>query len=186
MRFLPSRRHRRLATLASLLCVAVVALPIPGVAARTTAPRSQSKIVIHEHGTNIQDSAPGSGVRGTFTIELEGRRFGPAGTTIYYGAPGPTKYVNGQAQVPYSGTDHLTSKEGRVDLAVRGTRIDLNPKVTPSGNVFGPVVRYGTWKIASATGIYKGWKGGGNFAAVYFGYQNAQPFSVQWDGYITT
>jgi hypothetical protein len=183
MRFFVSRRHGRLVMFTSLLSVALVAAPSLGVTDATTA--SQSKIAIHERGTNLQDSGPGTGVRGTFTIEFEGRRFGPAGTTLYFGTPGPTRYVHGQAQVPYSGTDHLMSKKGKIDLAVSGIRIDLNPKVTPSGNVFGPVVRYGTWKVASATGIYKGWKGGGNFAAVFYGYKNIQPYSVEWDGYIT-
>lgn len=125
-------------------------------------------------------------MRGKFTIYLRGLPFGPAGTTLWFALPGNTRYVHGQAQIPFSGTDHLTSKKGRIDLAINGTRIDLNQKVTPSGNVFGPMVRYGTWKVASATGIYQGWKGGGDFAELFFGYQNAQPYSVEWDGFVTT
>jgi hypothetical protein len=64
--------------------------------------------------------------------------------------------------------------------------IDVNMKATPSGgNTVGNAAEYGTWKITAATGIYQGWKGGGNFAAVSYGYQNLQPSSVEWDGYIT-
>jgi hypothetical protein len=62
----------------------------------------------------------------------------------------------------------------------------VNQKVTPSGDVVGSAAEYGTWKITAATGIYQGWKGRGTFAAVLYGYQNAQPYSVEWDGYVTT
>jgi hypothetical protein len=100
--------------------------------------------------------------------------------------PGKTKYVHGQAQIPFSGTNDLTSTKGNIDLGFTGIHIDVNQKVTPSGgDVVGHAAEYGTWKITAAAGIYQGWKGGGNSAAVLYGYQNAQPYSVEWDGYIT-
>jgi hypothetical protein len=72
-----------------------------------------------------------------------------------------------------------------IDLRFTGIHIDVNQKVTPSGDVVGSAAEYGTWKITAATGIYQGWKGRGTFAAVLYGYQNAQPYSVEWDGYVT-
>src|SRR5262249_19949640 len=168
-----------LVTLVLLVSGSVLASAVSGLA--NGAAVSPSMIIIHEQGKFIQTSAPGTGVQGEFTIAPRGLRFGPAGTTVF-AVPGNTRYVNGEAQVPFSGTDHLTSTKGRIDLAVTGTRIDLNQKVTPSGDVVGPVVRYGTWKVEAATGIYRGWNGGGNFAAIYYGYANAQPYSVEWDG----
>ena len=182
MRFLPGGRSRAVRFL-SLLLGSVIAVAVSGVAGGSTA--SRSKIVIHQQGKNIQNAPANSGVRGKFTIDLSGVGFGPAGTTLIFANPGPTKYVNGQAQYPVAGTDHLTSKKGRIDLAFTGIRIDLNQKVNPSGEVVGHVAEYGTWKIEAATGIYQGWKGGGNFAGVLYGYQNAQPYSFEWDGYIT-
>jgi hypothetical protein len=180
---LVSRSGRgRIVTFVLLLSGNVIAVAVGGVADGTAS--SPSKIVIDQHGTSFQDSAAGAGLRGKFTINLRGLPFGPAGTTLYFGVPGNTRYVHGEAQIPFSGTDHLTSKKGRIDLAVSGTRIDVNQKVTRSGNVFGPIVRYGSWKIASATGIYQGWKGGGNFAAVFFG--SVRRRTVSWCCRITS
>jgi len=70
-------------------------------------------------------------------------------------------------------------------LSVKGTHIDVNSKLNTSGQLVGPAAEHGTWKIKSATGIYQGWKGGGNWASIGSGYENVQPYSVEWDGYIT-
>ena len=93
--------------------------------------------------------------------------------------------VKGQEQIPFVATDHLTGKTGKIVLAVKGTHIDVNSKLNISGQVVGPAAEYGTWKIRTATGIYQGWKGGGNWASVAYSYRNVQPDSVEWDGYIT-
>ena len=180
---LPQAGLARAATFVSVLSCCVIALVLSGAA--TGAAASRSKIAIHEDGTNAQNSPANTGVRGVFTIELAGRPYGPAGTTLIYPSPGGTRYVNGEAQIPFSGTNHLTSKKGTLELAFTGIHIDVNMKVTPSGDVVGSGAEYGTWKISAATGIYKGWKGGGNFAAVLYGYQNLQPHAVEWDGYVT-
>jgi hypothetical protein len=124
-------------------------------------------------------------VRGTFTIELALSPFGPGGTTKIALNPGNLRQVNGQKVTPFDGTDHLKSAKGQLELAVRGVHIEVNNKLAPSGYQVGPSVEYGTWKIRTATGIYKGWKGGGNWAAALYGYTNVQPYSVEWDGYIT-
>jgi len=170
----------------SLLAVGAIAVAVSGVAGRSAA--SRSKIVVHEQGYSLQNAPAGSAEgRGTFTIDLRGTPFGPGGKAQTYVVPGQLRYVKGQAQLPIQGTDHLTSKNGRIDLELKAIEISINPKITPSGgNVFGHVAEYGTWKVGAATGIYRGWKGGGNFAAVYYGYQHVQPYSVEWDGYVTT
>jgi hypothetical protein len=162
----------------SLLAVSVIAVAANGSTA------SRSTIAIHEHGTNpvAQGSA---GMRGTFTIDLAGAKSGPSGTTYSYPDPSPTRYVDGEAQTPFVGTDTLTSKQGHIELAVIGTHIDVNNKLLSSGSVVGPAAEYGTWTIKTATGIYRRWRGGGNWASVTYGYGDVEPYSVEWDGYVT-
>jgi hypothetical protein len=94
--------------------------------------------------------------------------------------------VNGQAEIPLTGSDTLTSKSGQITLALRGTYVGVNSTLSSSGQALGPGAEYGTWKIKSASGMYQGWKGGGNWAAVISGYSIAQPYSLEWDGYITS
>ena len=173
----------RLVTFVSLFAVSVIALAVGGVASGNTA--SRSLIEIHESGTINQTKPDSQGaVRGKFTIMLKKTPFGPGGTTVIYGNPGSTRSVNGEVQTHFTATDHLTSKTGTLEIAVTGTHIDLNTKLAPSGLV-GSAAEYGTWKIRSATGIYEGWKGGGNWASAAVGYGKNQPYSVEWDGYIT-
>ena len=171
--------------LVSVLGGTAVVLAGSGMASGRTA--TKSLIEIHEQGTENQAlSMSQGGVRGKFTIELRLSPFGPAGTTVIYGGPDNTRNVNGEAQIPFTATDHLTSKAGTIALAVTGTHIDLNSKLTPSGDAVGPAVEYGTWKIDTATGIYQGWSGGGRWAAAIWGYgRRSQPYSVEWDGYIS-
>jgi hypothetical protein len=159
-----------------------VASAAAGVASGSAASRSQ--IAIHEQGKHniTNESLP---ILGTFTIELAGAPFGPKGTTTIAPAPGATTYVNGQARTAITGTDTLTSTKGRIVLAITGTHISVNGKLTPSGFLVGPTVEYGTWKIKTATGIYQGWKGRGNWASTEYGYTQPEPYSVEWDGYIT-
>jgi hypothetical protein len=183
MRFLPRHRVRGVAFVL-LLSVSGVAVAVGGVAPGTTA--SRSLIAIHEQGTNNLNGQSGNGAtHGKFTIELQKAPFGPGGTTVIYAIPSGTKYVNGQEQIPFVAIDHLTSKTGKIVLAVKGTHFDVNSKLNTSGQVVGPAAEYGTWKIRTATGIYQGWKGGGNWASVAYSYRNVQPYSVEWDGYIT-
>jgi hypothetical protein len=184
MRFLPRDRVRGVAFVL-LLSVSGVAVAVSGVAPGSTA--SRSLIAIHEQGTNNLNGQSGNGAtHGTFTIELQKAPFGPGGTTVIYAIPSGTGgAVKGQEQIPFVATDHLTGKTGKIVLAVKGTHIDVNSKLNTSGQVVGPAAEYGTWKIRTATGIYQGWKGGGNWASVAYSYRNVQPYSVEWDGYIT-
>ena len=163
--------------------VVLLVAPAPaGVASGSGTTRSQ--IAIHEQGKHniTHESLP---ILGTFTIELAGASFGPKGTTRIAPYLGATTYVNGQTRTALTGTDTLTSTKGRIVLAITGTHIDVNGKLTSSGYLVGPAVEYGTWKIKSATGIYRGWKGGGNWALDAYGYAQPEPYSAEWDGYIT-
>jgi hypothetical protein len=174
--------HRRTWTMGALLSLAIVPSAATGVASGNGA--SRSLIAIHEHGTERRtvQNVPNLG---EFTIELDKTPFGPGGTTAVYALPPGITYVNGQQRVAVTGSDTLTSKTGRIELRFNGTHIDLNSKLLPSGDLVGPAAEYGTWKITSATGIYQGWKGGGDWAAVLYGYGKVEPYSVEWDGYIS-
>ena len=175
------RRTTLLLTLATAISLVFVLANVAlGSTGGKRAATAKLHISIHEHGTNAPTS-----IRGKFTIELAKTPFGPGGTTSISPDAGNTTYVNGQERIAFGGTDHLTSTKGQIELRLAGIHIELNSKLTPSGWVVGPVVEYGTWKIASATGIYQGWKGGGNWAAALSGYSRFQPYTVEWDGYIT-
>ena len=173
---------RKLLTFAAVGILAALSLGSP----LGATPAAKSLIQIHESGTiNELKSDVQGAVKGKFTIELKLSPFGPAGTTAIYAVPATTRVVNGQQQIPFTATDNMTSKGGTLVIAVKGIHFDVNPKTTPSADQFGPAAEYGTWKIRSATGIYEGWKGGGNWASVSYGYKKIEPYSVEWDGYVT-
>jgi hypothetical protein len=159
------------------MVVALLVGAVTSVASASGASRSQ--IAIHEQGKhNITDeSVP---ILGTFTIELAGTPYGPKGTTRISPSPGATTHANGQTRLALTATDTLTSAKGHIALAITGIHIDVNGKLTPSGFFV-----YGTWKIKTATGIYRGWKGGGIWALAQYGYAQPEAYSVEWDGYIT-
>jgi hypothetical protein len=179
---LPGRNPLRTVMFVSLPLASVIALAVGGVARGTTA--STSLIAIHEHGTDPVASIS-RGATGNFTIQLAGSHFGPAGSTYNVPDPALDTHVNGEDQIPFIGRETLSSAKGRIELAYVGTEIMVNSKPLPSGSVVGPAVEYGTWKVKTASGIYRGWKGGGNWAAVIHGYGRVEPYSVEWDGYIT-
>jgi hypothetical protein len=166
----------------AMVVVLLVAVAAAGAASGSGASRSQ--IAIHEQGKNNLTTS-GAPELGTFTIDLAGAPFGPKGTTRIFPSAGATTYVNGQTRIGVIATDTLTSTKGRIVLAITGTHIDVNGKLTPSGHFVGPAVEYGAWKVKSATGIYHGWKGGGVWASVGYGYVQPEAYSVEWDGYIT-
>ena len=182
MNLSPNGRVRLGAVLSLSLVGLLIVGGTSGASGATAAERQQ--IAIHEVGKNNINKQFG-GIRGTFTIELKKARFGPPGTTVISHIPGPLRYVNGQQQISGGGTDHLTSKQGTIEIRYTVLHIGLNTKLTASDEVVGPAMEYGTWKIKAATGLYEGWRGGGNWASVAWGYANLQPYSTEWDGYIT-
>ena len=151
---------------AASVVVLLVALTAVGVPSSSGA--SKSQIAIHEQGKDKR-TASGAPLLGKFTIELAGAPFGPKGTTRIFPSAGVTTYVSGQTRIGLAATDALTSARGRIVLAITGTHIDVNGKLTPSGFFVGPSVEYGTWKIKTATGIYKEWRGGGIWASLEYG-----------------
>jgi len=164
--------------------VALLAIAVGGGGVARGTAASRSLIAIHEQGTRstsqvVQDD------HGRFTVDLEEAPFGPGGTTRVSTEWSAAKSVNGQEQTPLLGRDTLTSKKGRIELVFVGTHIDLNGRLRHSGQLVGPAIEYGTWKISAATGVYQGWKGGGNWASVISGYGPVQPYSVEWDGHVT-
>jgi hypothetical protein len=142
---------------------------------------SELQIANHEQGIDRYNGGP----NGTFTIDLALPGFAASGTTHISSGPGTTTYVQGQQRIPFAGDDTLTTRNGQIVIRFNGTHIPVNNKATASGIAVGPAVESGTWKIASASGAYRGWKGGGPFAVAIYGYTINPSYSVEWDGNIT-
>src|SRR5690242_14681568 len=79
-------------------------------AASTAPTASRLQISIHEQGIDSHNSGP----NGKFTIDLALPGFKAGGTTHISNAPGATKYVAGQQQIPFGGEDTLTSSKGKL------------------------------------------------------------------------
>lgn len=170
------------------LAAAVLFLAATASAQPRTSVASRMQIAIHEQGTSLTDPKLPFDKRyphGTFVLDLAGLTPSPSGTTIIIPQPGATRYVDGETQIPFAGTNKLTSKTGQLELAFKGIHIDVNSKLGTNGQATGPGVEYGTWTVRSGTGTYKGWKGGGIWASASYGYGRIQPYSVEWNGYIT-
>jgi hypothetical protein len=92
---------------------------------------------------------------------------------------GPGKTVDGQYSSPVNAQATLKGKKGVLGISLRGVSI-------PIGN-FNPTkssrqgAEYGTWKITSGYGAYKGWTGGGRWASV----SDPTATYVEWDGFVT-
>jgi hypothetical protein len=80
--------------------------------------------------------------------------------------------VGGQAQYPVTGYNDLKTKKGTLNFSFVGISILVNGKFYNE---------YGSWKVRSGTGMYKGWKGGGRWADV--GTPSAD--NIEWDGVVT-
>jgi hypothetical protein len=169
--------------LVAALAAAALTLTATASAQPRAAAASRLQIAIHEQGTqkmNVHDWTYGA-----FTVDLALPGFASSGKTRISAGPGPTKYVDGQQQIPFGGQDTLTSSKGQLVITFSGTHFPVNNRATSGGIAVGPAAEYGTWTITSATGVYQGWKGGGRFASAIYGYSLNQPYSVEWDGYIT-
>jgi len=161
------------------LCLFVGA---PAAAQSKGAVPTKVQIAIHDQGTAPKASGSPHGIY-TITVALPG--FAAGGKSRISFDPSVTKYVDGQAQLPLAGSDTFTSSKGKLVIAFTGTHIPLNNKLTSAGYSVGPAAETGTWKITSATGSYAGWKGGGPWAAVIYGYTLNPSYSAEWDGFIT-
>jgi hypothetical protein len=141
------------------------------------------EIAIHEQGMNA-DTHLGR-IAGKFSIDLALVPSGHTGTTRITTELGHQNVVEGQMQIGFAGNDTLTSKNGTLTLAFQGVHIPINNKAKSNGETLGPDVEHGTWRIKTASGVYAGWKGGGLRAALLDGYEQAQSYSVEWDGMVT-
>ena len=99
--------------------------------------------------------------RGRFRLLLDGVLKDSGTSIVRPNQQGALQIVGGQTQVPVSGQSNLTSKKGTLSFALTGVSISIR-NLDPTKGAFG--VEYGTWKITSGSGIYKGWTGGGRWA----------------------
>jgi len=118
----------------------------------------------------IEESGSVAAFQGKFVL------YAPAGTDSGTSSlvvrVGPVRYRGGQRYEIHSGVDTMHSKKGTLTLTFSGPSVNAGPSL---------YVEYGTWHISSASGIYKGWKGGGNWG----GTDNEQTYHIQWEGLIT-
>ena len=138
---------------------------------------SSSLIAILERGSTTM--APDGTFKGRFVLTQAGVVIKDRGTTVIRPNEGTVKIVGGQQQVPVSGVDTLTGKQGSLTLSFRGVSIIVK-QIDDLKSSFDN--ERGTWKIGQATGAYKGWKGGGNWALVATPAGN----NIEWDGYVTS
>jgi hypothetical protein len=157
----------------SVLAAASIALASNGANEKVA---GRSLIVIKERASGQQSSD--KTFRGRFTLLLNGV-IQDSGTTDIVPNEAATKTIDGQQQTTVFGYDNLTTKKGTLSLAFRGVSIAVN-SLDPTKAAF--YNESGTWQIHGASGIYKGWKGGGRWANVSTPTPNAQ--NIEWDGFV--
>jgi len=118
----------------------------------------------------IEESGSVSSFRGRFVL------YAPAstdsGTSALQVQISPMRYRGGQRYDFHSGVDTMHGKKGGLKVTFSGPSVNAGPSL---------YIEYGTWRISSASGIYKGWKGGGNWG----GTDNEQTYHLQWEGLVT-
>ena len=102
--------------------------------------------------------------------KISSSQFG--GTSALQVQISPVRYRDGQRYEIHSGVDTMHDKKGGLKLTFSGPSVNAGPSL---------YIEYGTWRISSASGIYKGWKGGGNWG----GTDNEQTYHLQWEGLVT-
>jgi hypothetical protein len=114
---------------------------------------------------SIQDRVSGQMTnwtfKGRFRLLLDGVLKDSGTSIVRPNQQGVLRIVDGQTQVPVSGQNNLTSTKGALSFSLTGVSIAIR-NLDPTKGAFG--VEYGTWKITSGSGIYKGWTGGGRWA----------------------
>jgi hypothetical protein len=150
----------RIALLLFLAVLVTGAITVPGAEATSA---GKVRVVIEERG-----SVPTS--QGRFVLYAPPST--DSGTSEIQYRIGPVRYREGQRYEIHSGVDAMHSKTGGLTLTFTGPSVNAGPSL---------YIEYGTWHIASASGIYKSWKGGGNWA----GTDNEQTRHFQWEGLIT-
>jgi hypothetical protein len=118
----------------------------------------------------IEESGSVSSFQGRFV--LYARASTDSGTSALQVQISPVRYRGGQRYEIHSGVDTMHGKKGGLKLSFSG------PSVNAGSSLY---IEYGTWRVSSASGIYKGWKGGGNWG----GTDNEQSYHLQWEGLVT-
>ena len=115
--------------------------------------------------------SPDNTLKGGFTLLVDGA-VKDAGSSVVRPQEGPLRIVGGQTQIPVTAIANLKGKRGALTLQFSGLSIRVD-------DTYG--IEYGTWKLASSSGAYAHWKGGGHWA------NSSTPGSsyVEWDGVIT-
>jgi hypothetical protein len=146
------------------VAVAILAVAVSGA---TASDASKARVVISEHGAVYP--------AGTFV--LKGAAGSDIGTNDVRTFEGPLRVLDGQYLYTAHGTDTLRGKKGSIKLSWVGTHVD-------AGGVF---IEYGTWHIlpGTGTGMYKGWSGGGRYAATLKAQASAFSFTIQREGLVT-
>jgi hypothetical protein len=114
--------------------------------------------------------------KGTFRMVVDARTH--TGTATVRPTVDSNKVVGGQVQTQIHGDNTLKSTEGTLSLVFRGVIVGIKD-IDPTKEGFG--AGYGTWQIQRATGIYKGWKGGGRWADA----STPSTDNLEWVGFVT-
>jgi hypothetical protein len=118
----------------------------------------------------IEESGSVSSFQGRFVLYAAAST--DSGTSALQVQIGPVRYRGGQRYEIHGGVDTMHGKKGGLKLTFSGPSVNAGPSL---------YIEYGTWRISSASGIYKGWKGGGNWG----GTDNEQTYHLQWEGLVT-
>ena len=118
----------------------------------------------------IEETGSVSSGQGRFVL------YGPAstdsGTSALQFQVSPVRYRGGQRYEIHTLVDTMHGKKGELKLTFSGPSVNAGPSL---------YIEYGTWRISSASGIYKGWKGGGHWG----GTDNERTYHLQWEGLVT-
>jgi hypothetical protein len=160
---LPSTERRGMSRRALLVFVAVLVTGALTVGEADGTSAGKFRVVIEESGSV-------SSFQGRFAL------YAPmstdSGTSALQVQISPVRYRSGQRYEIHSGVDTMHGKKGGLKLTFSGPSVNAGPSL---------YIEYGTWRISSASGVYKGWKGGGNWG----GTDNEQTYHLQWEGLIT-
>lgn len=162
----------RYCALGVLAITAIAVIAVPGATAISEGSvAGRFRVIFTERG-HVTPFPPA----GTFV--LSGAAGSDSGTTKVAPGEGPGGIRDGQRYATVTGTDFLTGKKGKLVIQFEGTTVDAGTNVS---------VEYGTWHIFRrfGTGMYKGWSGGGRWAAVGTEQGGSERYSVRWEGLVT-
>jgi hypothetical protein len=156
----------RLRLLVALTLAALAVLGLAGTSGFADARIAKARVAIRDSGTEGVPNAK-------FTLALNGGSY-DSGTERITPLGGNPVIRDGQAQMPVSGNELLTGKNGKLYIHFDGVLINVTTN---------RYAEYGTWKFEQfgTAGVYKSWTGGGRWAAVGAG----SNYWIEWDGLVT-